>query len=135
MNNMVGMGENPLLEKQNFIQTRTPNKMELAALIKKAKGVDRTMADYAKSCGVSPSMFSRIANGNISQPLSWEILIKIFENACEDSRVTWVELLEADGYVLKGKRNYENERVHELQNKLKDIIVNELLERGWLFNT
>lgn len=130
MNNMIVEGENPLLEKQNFIQTRTPNKVELAALIKKAKGVDRTMADYAKSCGVSPSMFSRIANCNISQPLSWEILVKIFENACEDSCVTWVELLEADGYVLKGKQNHENKRVYDLKNNLKDIIVNELLERG-----
>ena len=68
---------NPILDERLYMQTRVPDITELGNLLKKAKGSNRTMAEYAKECGVSPSTFSRIATGKITQPLSFETVVNI----------------------------------------------------------
>ena len=62
---------NPVLCEENYIQSRVPDIVALGNLLKMGKGNNRTMAEYAKQCGASPSTFSRIATGKITQPLSY----------------------------------------------------------------
>ena len=131
---------NPVLDPNNYIQSRTPDVTELSNLIKKAKGPSRTMAEFAEACGISASTFSRIANGKIIQPLSIEVLSQIWLNADSESGVYIYSLTAANGMTSKdfrdrkeGRRpgSYDaDERRFSLENEMKNIISTELLERG-----
>ena len=57
---------NPVLCEENYFQSRVPDIVKLGILLKKGKGNDRTMAEYAKECGASPSTFSKYATTSIS---------------------------------------------------------------------
>ena len=139
---MIGMDNNmgnPVLNPDNYIQTRTPDVSELANLIRKAKGVNRTMSEFAEMCGVSASTFSRIANGKITQPLSLEILTKICLNADPDAGVYIGNLTVANGMVTKeflshkdsrGLNAQKDEQRFSTENEMKNIISAALLERG-----
>lgn len=139
---MIGMAiitGNPVLNPDNYIQTRTPDVSELANLIRKAKGINRTMSEFAEVCGVSASTFSRIANGKITQPLSLEILAKICLNADPDAGVYIRNLTVANGMVTKdflsrkdsrGLNSQKDEQRFSVENEMKNIISAALLERG-----
>lgn len=139
---MIGMANitgNPVLNPDNYIQTRMPDVSELANLIRKAKGVNRTMSEFAEMCGVSASTFSRIANGKITQPLSLEILTKICLNADPDAGVYIGNLTVANGMVTKeflsrkdsrGLNAQRDEQRFSTENEMKNIVSAALLERG-----
>lgn len=130
---------NPVLNPDNYIQTRTPDVSELANLIRKAKGVNRTMSEFAEMCGVSASTFSRIANGKITQPLSLEILTKICLNADPDAEIYIGNFTVANGMVTKeflnrkdsrGLNTQKDEQRFSTENAMKNIVSSALLERG-----
>lgn len=136
MTNITG---NPVLNPDNYMQTRTPDVTELANLIRRAKGVNRTMSEFAALCDVSPSTFSRIANGKITQPLSLDILTKICCNADPDAGVYIGNLAFANGMVSKdflnrkdrrGLNSLKDEQRFSTENEMKNIISAALLERG-----
>ena len=131
---------NPVLDPNEYIQSRTPNKVELANLIVRAKGKNRTMADFAQACGVSSTMFSRIANEKIVQPVSFDVLVQICLNSAPESRVYMQELTIANGMVLKefaeekdrkGEGKFQrDEKRFSLENEMKNVITSALLNRG-----
>lgn len=125
---MVKIAGNPVLNPDNYIQMQTPDVSELANLIRKAKGINRTMSEFAEVCGVSASTFSRIANGKITQPLSLEILTEICLNADPDSGVYIGKLTAANGMVTKDFLSHE--QWFSTENEMKNIISAALLERG-----
>lgn len=131
---------NPVLDERNYIQTRVPDITALGNLLKRAKGNGRTMAEYAKECEASPSMFSRIATGKITKPLSFEIVVNIWKHADPEARISFIELVTANGFVDKSfaekkeKRrpgSFEREEAQfSTEREIKNIIMEELLDRG-----
>jgi len=133
-------GGNPVLDPNRYIQSRVPNKAELANLITRAKGENRTMAEFAQACGVSATMFSRIANQKIVQPLAFDVLVKICLNAVPGSEAHMHSLTRANGMVSKefaeekdreseGKFQRDEKRF-SLENEMKNVITSALLARG-----
>lgn len=131
---------NPILCEENYIQSRVPDIVALGNLLKMGKGANRTMAEYAKECGASPSTFSRIATGKITQPLSFETLINIWKYADPSSRLGFIDLTKANGLVgrdfaeKKERRrpgSFErDEEQFSAEREMKNIVTEELLERG-----
>ena len=123
-----------------YVQAYVPDVTELAYLLGKAKGWDRSMAEFSRICKEKgPSTFSRIYTGKIEKPVSDKLLIAIAENAADKSEVTLDKLMRANGKVPKeeaGNRLYLNEdgvvcRDRSERKKLvKDIIIQCLLEEG-----
>ena len=67
---------------REYVAALVPDKLKLAELIKRAKGESRTMVEFAEKCGViTASSFSRIMHGNMTKPLSRELINAIFTNA------------------------------------------------------
>ena len=76
------------------------SKKERAELIKRAKGESRTMVEFAEKCGViTASSFSRIMHGNMTKPLSRELIDAIFINAVPTANLTYEELMRANGMI------------------------------------
>lgn len=133
---------NPALCEDNYIQSRVPDITALGYLLKKAKGQNRTMADYAKECGASPSTFSRIATGKIAQPLAFETLVNIWKFADPESKIIFGDLVHANGMVDKAFAERKEQRrpgafakdeeQFSSEREVKNIIMEELLERGLL---
>lgn len=87
---------------ENYEQVRVPNKEALAKFINKAKGDDRSMAEFSRACGEKgPSTFSRIVNGKIEKPVSTGLLVAIAKHAADPSEVTLDQLLRANGKIPK----------------------------------
>ena len=123
-----------------YIQAYVPSKERLAELVTKAKGPERSMAEFSRICKVkSPSTFSRIVNKLIDKPVSDELLIAIAKNTADSDEVTLDMLMRANGKVLKDD-NPEyvpdpNDRMnignHRKGIKLiRDIIVQRYLDEG-----
>lgn len=137
---------NEPINLKDYIQSRTPNKPELARLLYEAKGSARNMATFAKECGSSPSTFSRIANCKITQPIDAKLLKTIAENNCKTSvqeiNHMLLSLLYANGMVDKtfaekkkadpflGSRYDSDEELFSNENETKNVITISLLERG-----
>ena len=124
-------------ERQQYIQYTEPDKKGLARLLGECKGTDRTMAQMGEATGLSPSMLSRILNGNITKPLPGETLQAIFDNRASGCNVTMDDLYRANGMVTLEERNrmahgIETKRQVEEQRELaQQILINELLNRGY----
>ena len=58
----------PLDPNQEFVVVRVPDKLALGQLITEIRG-ERTMAQLAEQCNVSPSTLSRAVNGKMTKPL------------------------------------------------------------------
>lgn len=131
------MNEERVIE---YVQARTPDKMRLANLITRAKGPERTMAQFADLCGVSASSLSRAVNGKITKPLSEDLIRAIVNNAAED--IPLEIIMNANGMVEKemferhsvGYQNNYMRRQEQInrENIAKNIISTELLNRGRL---
>ena len=63
----------PLDPNQEFVVVRVPDKLALGQLITEIRG-ERTMAQLAEQCNVSPSTLSRAVNGKMTKPLSQELI-------------------------------------------------------------
>ena len=124
-------------ERQQYIQYTEPDKKGLARLLGECKGSDRTMAQMGEATGLSPSMLSRILNGNITKPLPGETLQAIFDNRAPGCNVTMDDLYRANGMVTLEERNRmahgieTRRRVQEQQELAQQILINELLNRGY----
>ena len=59
-----------------YVQVRTPDKIDIAHLVNIAKGPDRTMAQFADECQISASTLSRIVNGKTTKPLAYDTILQ-----------------------------------------------------------
>lgn len=119
---------------QYWIQLVKPDMPQLADLIIRAKGNDRTMAELAEKVGTSASTLSRAINQKATRPISYEILVKIAENAAEGSEVDLDSLLYADGYRRKRTREIQGDNeIWDKTSRRSDItklIQEKVLESG-----
>lgn len=128
------------MKREEMVQTYAPDKQKLAELVIRAKGKERTMAQFASDTGISAPTLSRIANGKISNPLSKELLEKIYAAKCGDADFTFDILLMANGMVdpkvvERGKNYVERftsmrEQGIALERHAKNAIVNAVIDRG-----
>lgn len=124
-------------ERKQYIQFTEPDKASLGKLLGECKGPDRTMAQMGEATGLSPSMLSRILNGNITKPLPEETLQAIFDQRAQGCTVTLDDLFRANGYVTVEERNRMvhgvdvRRQVQEQRDLAQQIIINELLKRGY----
>ncbi|MCR5291901.1 MAG: hypothetical protein K6E28_03300 [Eubacterium sp.] len=80
-----------------YIKSGQPDREKIKSFLLEAKGEGRTMADFAKVCGVSPATFSRLSNGKNIRPLSKDLVKAIIQNADARSRVSYSEFMQANG--------------------------------------
>ena len=66
-------------EIKEYQQIRTPDYALLANLLKKAKGPERAMAQFAEDARIGASTLSRIVNLHIKKPLSIDMIVAIYE--------------------------------------------------------
>lgn len=119
-----------------YVQVRLPEPEKLAEYIKQAKGENRTMAEFAKACkSVSPSTFSRIVNGNITRPLSAELIRTIIKNADDPESLNLDDFMRANGMLRRSELERQSfsgsirER-EKIYGDVKHIIADELYSRG-----
>ena len=116
---------------------RVPDKLALGQLITEIRG-ERTMAQLAEQCNVSPSTLSRAVNGKVTKPLSQE-LIKALA-AKSDDPFMLDRLVRANGMadaktceeqkrMAHDSRSMREERLNT-ERKVKNIVSTELLRRG-----
>lgn len=125
---------------KEYVQVRTPDKAALANCVIRAKGPERTMAQFADDCQVSASTLSRIVNSKITNPLSIDLIVKIFENrAISEDDFLLEALARANGLHPKDYANRVNSRnssAHRRNeemsraNMMKNIIVSEVVDQG-----
>ena len=125
---------------ENMIQSYAPDKQKLAELVIKAKGSDRTMAQFAADTGISPPTLSRIVNGKINNPLSLDLLDKIYTHRCAEADFSFTMLQIANGMVAsqvmeRGKDFVERftsrqEEGIALERHAKNAIINAVIDRG-----
>lgn len=125
---------------ENMIQSYAPDKQKLAELVIKAKGPDRTMAQFAADTGISPPTLSRIVNGKINNPLSQDLLDKIYTHRCAEADFSLTMLQIANGMidlqvVERGKGFVERftsrqEEGIALERHAKNAIINAVMDRG-----
>ena len=127
----------PLDPNQEFVVVRVPDKLALGQLITEIRG-ERTMAQLAEQCNVSPSTLSRAVNGKVTKPLSQE-LIKALA-AKSDDPFMLDRLVRANGMadaktceeqkrMAHDSRSMREERLNT-ERKVKNIVSTELLRRG-----
>ena len=119
-------------EIRSYKQIRTPDYSLLANLVSKAKGPDRTMAQFAEATGIGASTLSRLVNHNIKKPLALDVIIKIFEcRADEEDTYLLDSLARANGFYpadyaqrvkdresMAARRNEQMNREHQMKNAL-----------------
>ena len=117
-----------------YVQLFVPDTEELAALITKAKGEGRSMAEFSRVCKVKgPSTFSRIVNELIDKPVSDELLAAVAKNAADPEEVTFEMLMRANGKIpkeeLEGGKNPTEENGRKTYKSQADTIklVKEIL--------
>ncbi|MBE5922899.1 MAG: hypothetical protein E7271_00335 [Lachnospiraceae bacterium] len=126
--------------KQKYIHVRVPDKAMLAMYIKEAKGTDRNMAEFAKCCGtLTPSSFSRIIHGNLSKPLTAEVIQSIVRNADPKAKLSYMDMMYANGMVPENdngesetgrERRIFSAKTKDTEIKVRNIIVGRLFELG-----
>lgn len=119
-------------EIRNYKQIRTPDYSLLASLVSQAKGSERTMAQFSEATGIGASTLSRLVNHNIKNPLSLDVIIKIYENrADEEDHFLLDSLVRANGFYppdyaqrvkdhdsAASKRNVLINREYQMKNAL-----------------
>lgn len=128
----------------SYEQRLIPNKPELSRLIKKARGNDRNMNEFAEECGTSASTLSRIVNCKNAQAVDPDLLVKIAEHADPESGVEAFMLFEANGMIPKelaeqrgrGHEGFFREpQVFARENNIKSALVSDLMARGNLLQS
>ncbi len=108
---------------KNMVKTEYNAKL-MSDLLLAAKGPRRTSLEFCQQSGISPSSFSRYANGLKKRPCPVEILKKVAEYADPASKVTLEQLLAVNG----GHEAYEYNSKPELtKNETIGIITTALL--------
>ena len=96
----------------------------LADLTKRAKGDERSINEFARVCGVSPSTISRLINKKNTTPNKDSLIKAIADNAVPESGVTLDMLLQAHG--LEKISVYEGKE-RKSESVLEDIVIDRLL--------
>ena len=122
---------------QDLVQLTEMDPQALAAMLVEAKGPSRSMAEYAKACGVNASTLSRILNGKITRPISVDMLKKLFENRDPSAAFTLEQFASANGMVTAEARDSaleqtrkSGERIANNYRHIGKIITNGLFDRG-----
>ncbi len=119
-----------------------PDARRLSELIKRAKGVNRTMAEYAKDCNATAVKCSRIATGKTIEHLSIDLLRQLYLNQDIDSGISWNDWITANG--MKCKETAENAgddtniiRTGYIRKARPSFerVFSSLVDRGVLFRT
>ena len=126
-------------KNKEYIQARTPDKMRLAQYVNRAKGPNRTMAEFADSCGVSASTLSRIVNCKITKPVAEELIRAIVKNADPEQQIDLDLVMGANGMVSKDFHETRTQNMYNhwerrdaqisLETDMKNIISEELFSR------
>ena len=115
-------------------QEEMPSTARLAELIALAKGPERSMAELAAACNISPATLSRAINQKFTKPMSVELLQAIANNAADTSKVRLFDLLVANGMRKKGMRRssiqMRMQRSRQRVSDAIDLVVRNLLEQG-----
>ena len=96
----------------------------LADLTKRAKGDERSINEFARACGVSPSTISRLINKKNTTPNKDSLIKAIADNAVPESGVTLDMLLQAHGLE---KINVYEGKERKSESVLEDIVIDRLL--------
>lgn len=83
-----------------------PDMLLLGDLIVRAKGENRTMADFSVAVGTSASTLSRAINQKATRPVALDILVGIADHADTNSGVDLEALLQANGYRKRRRNKY-----------------------------
>lgn len=120
---------------EEYVLIRTPDILQLGELITRAKGPNRTMAQFAEECGVGASTLSRIANAKITKAVSLENLQAIYEHRDENADFSFELLARSDGFLPKEmaerfqSRRSSVERSRNDERCVQNTIVTALLDR------
>ena len=93
----------------------------LADLTKRAKGDERSINEFARVCGVSPSTISRLINKKNTTPNKDSLIKAIADNAVPESGVTLDMLLQAHG--LEKISVYEGKGISVRLKKKKILFI------------
>jgi len=113
-------------ELKGYKQVRTPDVAALANCISRAKGSERTMAQFAADTGISASTLSRIVNMNIKKPLSTEMIIAIFVNRAEQADEYLLDsIARANGLASPDRveRMSDRNRMHERRFNEMNVVT------------
>lgn len=75
-----------------------PNPLQLSKLLNTCKG-KRKMKQMSIDTGIFQSTLSRISNCSISQPLSIDIMKRIYEARDPECNVTFTDFITANGMI------------------------------------
>lgn len=120
-------------ELKNYTQVRTPDVAALANCINKAKGPQRTMAQFAADTNISASTLSRIVNLNIKMPLSKEMIVSIYNHRADERDVQLlVALIRANGmapaeYAERVSNKYRGYARHNEEVNVAYLMKNAIL--------
>lgn len=109
---------------QDIIENIDQDMETLADLTKRAKGDERSINEFARVCGVSPSTISRLINKKNTTPNKDSLIKAIADNAVPESGVTLDMLLQAHG--LEKISVYEGKE-RKSESVLEDIVIDRLL--------
>lgn len=133
----MNINEDRELNIDDWEQAIVPDFNELANLVNAAKGDDRTMGQFAEECGTSSSTLSRVVNKRNTRPMALELLKSIAEHAALQSNVSFEQLLRANGWRKKIRKDSPMDRDisrrREMMNRegaVRNLLSNELLVRG-----
>ena len=117
-----------------FRKTHDVDKEVFATLLLAAKG-GRTMKDFAETCGVNPSTFTRIIQKTNKGASSPELLEAIAENSDPKSNVTLDALAHANGYTLEKDKGIKATKIvnntKNMESLIRDILVTAIIDRGY----
>lgn len=108
----------------------SPDVDKLKTMIKQAKGASRTMAQYAKQCGVSAATLSRIANGKILDNISEELIRKLYEFQDSDVNFSLEDWRRANGMLELGYFRMPSDKNRRAKGtKMMQSIIYALVNR------
>lgn len=112
-----------------YIKTQKPNKDKFAELLDAARG-SRTMKEFAETCRVNPSTFTRIMQRANKGASSQTLMEAIARNAAPESGVTLEAILEANGYTpfSNGSKSITFTLEYN-ETAVRDVIFKELVAR------
>ena len=120
-----------------YVQYFPPDWDRILKIILEFKG-ERTMAQYAEDCNISPSTLSRIATRKATRPLPSEMIIQLYNNRNTETEYELDDLLKANGMIddethrrLTFKTSTVSAKeIRSRETKMQAILNKALLNRG-----
>ena len=131
-----------MAEEKKYKQVRTPDVSRISNIVLSAKGVGRTMAQFAELTRLNASSLSRMANGKIKKPLTMDVIDAIMNNKSPECEYDKESLIRANGmvdeekYERRDSRDRFRERRRAYQDRvisMRNILINELFARGIVY--